>query len=177
MWCILNAENILLNNIRKTMDKKYTEYNEFVIAVIKKAAGKCQYEAIQKLFRYVSNLLDIIYAILGVGWVAFLAVCALLVLAPIAFAIALVAFVGAGIGLVIVGVLAIWGGAAAIKVLYKYKFVPLSIKEIGEKYKDDFDAHKGDITYIDKLIEKAADELIDSWVDKVRTFDWKKLTK
>ena len=99
-------------------------------------------------------------------------VCALLVLAPIAFAIALVAFVGVKIGLVIVGALAIFGGAKAIKVLYKYKFVPLSIKEIGEKYKSEFDAHKGDSTYIDNLIEKAADELIELWIVKIRHFEW-----
>ena len=159
------------------MDDKYTEYNAFVTAVIKRAEQKCTNVAIRKLFAMQSTLLSIIYAILEVGWIPFLMVCGLLLLAPIAFGIALIAFVGVGVGLIIVGALAIWGGAKAIKLLYKYKFIPLSICEIGKKYKDNFEFHKGNETYIDNLIEEASDRLIELWVDKVRTFDWKKLTK
>ena len=159
------------------MDDKYTEYNAFVTAVIKRAEQKCTNVAIRKLFAMQSTLLSIIYAILEVGWIPFHMVCGLLVLAPIAFGIALIAFIGVGIGAIIIAALAIWGGAKAIKLLYKYKFIPLSIYEIGNKYKADFDSHKGDEHYIDNLIEVASDSLIDLWVDKVRTFDWKKLTK
>ena len=86
--------------------------------------------------------------------------CALLLLGPIAFVAALTAFVLGGIGAVIVATLAIYGGIKAIKLLYTHRTTPLKIYDIGKKYKPRFDDHINEYSYIDNLIDEAANDLI-----------------
>lgn len=105
-------------------------------------------------------LIPIITTILGVGWSAFKATCALLILGPIAFITALAAFIVGGIGAIIVAALAIYGGVKAIKLLYANKATPLKIYDIGKKYKPRFDTHINEYSYIDNLIDEAANDLI-----------------
>lgn len=56
--------------------------------------------------------------------------------------------------------LAIYGGVKAIKLLYANKTTPLKIYEVGKKYKPRFDDHINDYSYIDNLINEAANDLI-----------------
>ncbi len=141
------------------MEAKYTDFNKFLIAVIKRAEQKSSNVDLKQQ----CSLLTIIYKILDVSWGAFDSVCGLLILTPIAFALALVAFVGSGIGLMLGGPLAMWGVTTAIKRLYNFKFIPLAIQHLGGIYMMKFDEHKGNQNYIDNLIEKASDELIILW--------------
>jgi hypothetical protein len=145
---------------------KYDNYGTFMIAVLDRANSK----SLQKNMRPIIELLGvphniqdfypILIKILEVGWPAFVAVCAILVLGPIAFLAALTAFIVGGIGALIVAALAIYGGIQAIKLLYQYRDSPLKILEVGKKYKDRFDSHIGDYSYIDNLIDMASDDLL-----------------
>lgn len=145
---------------------KYNNYGQFMIAVIEEADNKCGVRFMSTLLQAfklpdsAKNLLQIIYSIINIGWPAFVAVCGLLILGPIAFAAALIAFVAGGVGAVIIAALAIYGGIQAIKLLYKNKVAPLAIYEVGKKYKSRFDIHIDEVSYIDNLIDEASDDLI-----------------
>ena len=52
------------------------------------------------------------------------------------------------------------GGVTTIRLLYKFKYLPIAIKEVGAQYRDDYNSHKGDTVYIDRLIVRASEELI-----------------
>lgn len=133
--------------------EKYTDYKMFVMAVIERAEQKSNNPKLRGLFDSHNTLLPIIYAILKVGWIPYLGVCELLVFNPFWFAIKHAAFIVVGIGVVILAALGSFGGKNAIEYLYQYGYVALAVKEIGLRYKDDFDSHKGNQTYIDNLIE------------------------
>lgn len=145
---------------------KYDNYGEFMISVLDEAEIKCKqsiYGSLINLFGLNGaneKLIPIIIKIFEIGWPAFVTTCALLVLGPIAFVAALTAFVLGGIGAVIVATLAIYGGIKAIKLLYTHRTTPLKIYEIGKKYKPRFDDHINEYSYIDNLIDEAANDLI-----------------
>lgn len=145
---------------------QYNNYGQFMVAVLDEAEKKGLQHGIPNLTKLFglsdssSTVIPIIYKILEVGWGAFAATCALLVLGPIAFTAALAAFVLGGIGIVIVAALAIYGGAKAIRLLYTYKATPLAILEVGKRYKARFDAHTDEMPYIDNLIDEASNDFI-----------------
>lgn len=144
---------------------KYDDYGEFMVAVINEADAKCRYRNFSSLLTLFhlpinSNIINIIIAIMKIGWPAFKAVCGLLVLGPIIFVSALSTFAFTGIGTVVIAALVVFGGVKAIKLLYSNKTTPLKIYEVGKKYKPRFDSHINDIMYIDNLISEAADELL-----------------
>lgn len=60
----------------------------------------------------------------------------------------------------IMAIALVLGGVAAIRLLYKFKYLPIAIKEVGAQYRDDYNSHKGDTAYIDRLIDRASEELI-----------------
>ena len=145
---------------------KYDNFGTFMIAVLDTANTK----SMQKYMKPIVELLGVPHSIrdfypiliklFELGWPAFVAVCAILVLGPIAFIAALTAFIAGGIGALVVAALAIYGGIQAIKLLYKYKDTPLKILEVGRKYKNQFDSHIGEYSYIDHLIDLASDDLL-----------------
>ena len=142
---------------------KYDNYGQFMIAVINDADQKSiNLGSRLKNYLHVSDdtVMQIVTAILGVGWAAFVAVCGLLLLGPVAFVVALATFVAGGIGAVVVAALAIYGGVQAIKLLYSNKAAPLRISEIGKNYRGRFNDHKGETAYIDSLINQASNELL-----------------
>lgn len=145
---------------------KYNDYGEFMVAVLDEADYKCHrnaYGSLVKLFGLSGTnekLIPIMITIFEIGWPAFKATCALLILGPIAFIGALAAFIVGGIGAIIVAALAIYGGVKAIKLLYANKTTPLKIYEVGKKYKPRFDDHINEYSYIDNLINEAANDLI-----------------
>lgn len=144
---------------------KYNDYGQFMIAVIDEADNRCHYRNLGNLLRqfnlpFNSNIISIIIAIMNVGWPAFKAVCALLVLGPIIFVSSLAAFAVTGVGTVVIAALVVFGGIKAIKLLYSNKTTPLKIYEVGKKYKPMFDSHINDYSYIDNLICEAAEDLL-----------------
>ena len=84
----------------------------------------------------------------------------MLILGPIAFGAACLTFASTPIGIVAIGVLAVFGGVTALRALYRNKVLPLSVKETGEKYKSEFNNHKGEEIYINSLIDRASDYLV-----------------
>ena len=143
---------------------KYYDYGDFMVAVLKDADCKCLNigSTLYKAFHLSApNILAIVISILEVSWVAFVAVCGLLILGPVAFAVALAAFIAGGVGAIVVAALAIYGGIKSIKLLYQNRATPLTILEIGKKYKVPFDEHKGDTAFIDSLIDQASDEMLE----------------
>lgn len=145
---------------------KYDDYGKFMVAVLDEADYKCQqnaYGSLANLFRLNGSnekLIPIMTTILELGWPSFKATCTLLILGPIAFIGALATFIVGGVGAIIIAALAIYGGAKAIKLLYANKTTPLKIYEVGKKYKPRFDNHINECSYIDNLINEAANDLI-----------------
>lgn len=146
--------------------KKYQDYGQFMIAVIEEADRKCGIYFMSSLLHVfklpdsAKNIFSIINSIFEVGWLAFAAVCALLVLGPWAFGMALLTFVAGGVGAVVIAAVALYGGIQAIRLLYNNRIAPLAIYEVGSQYKPRFDSHVGEQSYIDRLIDEASDELI-----------------
>lgn len=145
---------------------KYDSYGEFMVAVLEEAEAKCHrnsYGSLIELFNLRGSnrqLIPIIITIFNIGWPAFKATCALLLLGPIAFVTALAVFIVGGVGALVVAALAIYGGAQAIKLLYANKTTPLKIYEVGKKYKSRFDDHINEYSYIDNLIDEASNDII-----------------
>lgn len=145
---------------------KYNDYGEFMVAVLSEADRKCHnntYGSLINLFGLNGpneKIIPIVIKIFEIGWPAFKATCALLILGPIAFIAALAAFIAGGIGAIIVAALAIYGGIQAIKLLYANKTTPLKIYEVAKRYKNRFDSHINEYSYIDNLIDKAANDII-----------------
>lgn len=63
------------------------------------------------------------------------------------------------IGMVAVGTFAVVG-ATALRTLYRDRVLPIAIKETGQKYKELFNNHINERSYIDSLLEQAADYLL-----------------
>ena len=75
---------------------KYDNYGQFMIAVLNDADQKSiNLGSRLKNYLHVSDdtVMQIVTTILGVGWAAFVAVCGLLLLGPVAFVVALATFV------------------------------------------------------------------------------------
>lgn len=142
---------------------KYNKFEDFMQAVINEADSKCRTrfgkslaDAYQVNMTTVSSILKIIDS----GWWVFVALVAILVLGPLGFGAALLAFVSTPAGMIVVGILAAGGGIAAIRVIYKNRVLPIAVKETGEMYKNEFERHINETSYIDNLIYRASDTLI-----------------
>lgn len=145
---------------------KYNDFGDFMVAVVDEAERKCwlHYKhGLMGIFHFgssASSVIPIVSCILSVGWTAFLAVCALLVLGAFAFISALIPFAASGVGTLVIAALLAFGGIKALRLLYTYRIAPLAIKVVGIRYKPLFDAHINEYSYIDDLIDRASDELI-----------------
>lgn len=142
---------------------KYDKFEDFMQSVINEADSKCRSRFDQSLadaYRVNMATVTAVLKIIDSGWWVFAALVAILVLGPLGFGAALAAFVSTPAGMIVVGVLAVGGGVAAIRTIYKNRVLPIAVKETGEKYKSDFENHINQYSYIDSLIERAADTLI-----------------
>ena len=142
---------------------KYYNFEDFMQSVINEADRKC----IRRYSKSLSDAYDVNASIMKMmkvliehGWTLFIAIASLLILGPFAFGAACLTFASTPIGIVAIGALAVFGGVSALKTLYKNKVLPLSVKETGEKYKSEFNSHIGQESYIDSLIDRASDDLI-----------------
>lgn len=142
---------------------KYDKFGEFMQNVINEANKEC-YRAYQcsitDLYRVSERTRDMIEIILKNGWWLLPCLVAILLLGKIGFLTALVAFCAAGAGLLIVGLLAGFGGIAAIRYLYKERVFPIAVKKTGDVFRDEFERHINDIEYIDKLTYRTVQDLI-----------------
>ena len=141
---------------------KYNNFENFMSAVINEADNISRnrrgyplyeaYDAPERVIVIVSKIIDN-------GWTKFVAVVALLALGPFAFGAAFLAFIGNPIGIALGIALAAYGGVKAIKYLYENRKLPLAIKEVGDRYKSRFEAHRNETSYLDRLIDEAATDL------------------
>lgn len=147
---------------------KYNNYGLFMIAVLEETGKKAMMRGRGNLYSLLGlygasvKIIPIINTVLGLGWTAFKATCALLILGPIAFAVTLASFIAGGIGVAVITALAVYGGIRAIRLLYSNRITVLTIYEVGKRYKERFDNHINECSYIDNLIDEASDNLIQS---------------
>lgn len=145
------------------MSTKYNSFEKFIVAVIDAAEDKCRKyygNTLTGLFRVPINTLEMIIKIISLSWWAFIALVSLLLLGPLTFALSLLGFASSPIGIIIISLLAMYGGITAIKFLYRNKVLPISVKDTGERFKKEFESHIDDIPYIDSLIDRASDFLL-----------------
>lgn len=142
---------------------KYNRFEDFMKSVVVDANKKClnRYNVtLDELYKVrTPRVMEIINLLIDKGWWVFVAVVVILSLGPIAFGVSLAAFFTTPAGL-IVAVLLAGGGIVGMRILYQNKQLPLAIKETGEYYKDYFNNHVNEISYIDNLQGQASDYLI-----------------
>jgi len=142
---------------------KYNKFEDFMQSVINDADSKCRSrygKSLADAYDVNTSIVKMILAIISNGWWVFVALVAILVLGPFAFGASLLTFVATPPGMIIVGALTIFGGIGAIKMLYKNRILPIAVKETGEMYKDEFNRHINDYSYIDTLLKRASDTLV-----------------
>ena len=136
--------------------------------VINEADNKChsRYDrSLTEAYAVDANIIQMIFALISYGWKVFVALVALFFLGPIAFGGALLTFISTPPGIIIVGLLAVTGGVAAIRVMYRNKVLPIAVRDTGIKYKENFEKHIGNETYIDRMIDSASDDLLSKATD------------
>lgn len=142
---------------------KYDNFESFMAVVIEHADCKCKSrynKSLTEVYKVSGNVYLMILKIIPKGWSIFLALVVLLALGPLAFTVTLATFSLSPIGIAIIATLAVFGGGDAIKILYQNRILPMAIKETGEFYKEKFNSHINEESYIDDLINKAAEHLI-----------------
>lgn len=143
---------------------KYTNFDSFMQAVINEADVKCHIKygkSLSEAYNVDTSITRMISIVIkNGGWWFFIALVGLLGLGPLAFGAATLAFVSTPVGIVVVGALAIFGGVEAIKTLYQNRILPIAVKEIGEKYKKDFELNVNNPSTIDELINNASSNLL-----------------
>lgn len=142
---------------------KYNKFEDFMQAVINDADSVCRSrygKSLADAYDVNTSIVKMVKTIIENGWWVFVALVAILVLGPFAFGASLLAFVATPPGIIIVGALTIFGGVGAIRLLYKNRILPIAVKETGERYKEDFNRHINDYSYIDNLIKTASNTLV-----------------
>lgn len=154
---------IIYHQLKSYNMSKYNKFEDFMQTVINTADEYCMSrhgKSLADAYLVDKNITKMLTLIIGYGWWVFVALVAVLVLGPWAFAGASLAFIASPPGIIVVGALAVFGGAGAIRLLYKNRVLPLAVKETGEIYKDDFQRHEGQQAYIDGLVQSAAECLL-----------------
>ena len=75
------------------------------------------------------------------------------------FTASVAAFCATPAGIAILAILSAFG-VGGVAVLYKNRVLPIVVKEVGEYYKSEFENHRNESYYIDNLIDKASDKLL-----------------
>lgn len=149
---------------------KYENFEAFMTNVIETADCKCRElyrKELTEAYGVSASVYSMLLAIISKGWSLFLTLVALLTLRPIAFAVSFIGFTASPFGIVIIATLAVFGGSDGIRVLYQNRILPMAIKETGEYFKDNFNSHINERSYIDRLIETAAEQLLKKAVYKI----------
>ena len=139
------------------MDNRYNKFEIFMVDVVNEAN---KVYPLDKLFKIQSNdILENCIRLIKVGWWAMLGITSLVCLGPLAIGIATSSFLLSPLGVSI----AIALGSSAyyvIKFFYKYKAIPLAIKDIGNTYKSQWEAADNDQEKIDDLFKLAVCDLL-----------------
>lgn len=147
---------------------KYNKFEDFMQVVINEADNKCHRrynKSLAEAYNVNINTTNMILAVISHGWWVFLALAALLGLGGIAFGISLAAFITSPPGIIVVAALALVGGVAAIRTLYRNKVLPMAVRDTGVQFKERFENHLNNESYIDSLIDEASDCLLDKATD------------
>lgn len=147
---------------------KYNSFESFMQAVINESDRKCRSRHGQPLteaFHVSVNTVTAITSIIGKGWWVLVALVSILTLGYFGFAAALVAFCTTPAGIAVLAVMGVLG-VGGIRVLYKERVLPIAVKETGEQYKSEFNNHKNETYYIDRMIDRASDTLIHKAIGK-----------
>lgn len=141
---------------------KYNRFEDFMQEVINESDRKCRSrygKSLTEAFKVGTNTATVIKAIIDKGWWVLIALATLLALGGWGFAAAVTAFCVSPPGLIIVAVLAGFG-IGGVRVLYKERVLPLAVKETGNQYKSEYENHINEISYIDRLTDRASDTLL-----------------
>lgn len=141
---------------------RYNKFEDFMQTVINEADRKCRIrrgESLTDAFRVHIKTAQIIKAIIDSGWWVFAALVGILSLGVFGFGAAVVAFCSTPAGII---VLAVLGGAGVlgIRELYKDRILPKAVKNTGDRYKNEFELHVNEVSYIDSLVDRASDNLL-----------------
>ena len=131
------------------MTTRYDSFAVFMADVVRETKSRMVSNPYQTAWSAVTQIME------KTGWLGFLAVCALLGLGYLAFAVAIIPFLATPVGIIIVTL----GGGALLWTLWRNKKLPLAVKKIGERYKSRYEAQNGDRSQIDVLLHEAASEL------------------
>lgn len=141
---------------------KYNEFEGFMQAVINEADRKCRSrhgKPLAEAFHVSLSTAQYVNEIIEKGWWVLVALVSILVLGSFGFAAALIAFCASPAGVIVLGVLGYYG-YDGIKKMYKERVLPIAVKETGESYKSEFNNHKNESSYIDRMIDRASDTLL-----------------
>lgn len=147
---------------------KYNNFEDFMQSVINEADRKCrnQYgKSLTEALDVAANTITIVMAIIRKGWWILVALVAILALGPIGFSAAVIAFGATPAGIAVLAILAALG-VGGMKVLYKNRILPIIVKEVGEYYKSEFNNHRNESYYIDCLIDRASDRLLNKAIGR-----------
>ena len=141
------------------MATRYDSFSMFMADVVDQTKQKYMRKFVETslpLGNFIWKICHALFTVFGGGWCLFLAVCALLVLGPIAFCSSVAVFLASPLGFIIIGL----GGATILWTLYKHKKLPLAIKKTGIRYKGRYEQASGDREHIDNLVNEAAENLL-----------------
>lgn len=136
---------------------RYDSFEIFMVDVVNKANSISN---LNDLFdvKYEA-LISYLTQIIKVGWWAFVALCVLLAMGPIAFGISIGSFLLTPPGMIIGAVLGI-AAATIIRQIYKNKELPLAIKSVGSRYESKWKNANGNHTQIDTIFKEAVSDLL-----------------
>lgn len=144
--------------------EQYDNFEKFVTNVIEEADKKSYIRYNKKLteiYKVPNNVYDMTMSVILKGWPFFLECTTLFELKSAAFATSLIGVTTIPVGVRLIKDLNDFGGIAAIKILYQNKTLFMSIKDMGEKYKNEFKSHINEYKYIDNITDEASDYLLE----------------
>lgn len=141
---------------------KYNRFEDFMQEVINESDRKSRSrygKSLTEAFHVGTNAATVIKAIIDKGWWVLIALVAILCLGGFGFTTALAAFSVSPAGLIVIAVLAGFG-IGGLRTLYRERVLPIAVKETGSQYKSEYENHLNEVSYIDRLIDRASDTLL-----------------
>lgn len=147
---------------------KYDNFEIFISEVISEANGLCiqRYgKGIDSLCYSDSPICSIIKKLLTKGWASYISVVTLLDLSESSLNDAMKTFLLSPIGMEMEKMQE-GKNIDAVRLLMLNKKLPISVKKLGDAYKNDFECHINEVSYIDCMIANIAEKLLLNMLDK-----------